>query len=155
MAAVKVTTLWTAFISLLVTLLASLGFATSAKAAQQSSAQHPEGPAGQEPTAQERSAHGPTAQERSAPGRTAHGRGQTADVGYGPWQGMFRSKGPRDRSLPPTIKQRIGAEAHGASPAVRHMPAQNDSGLAAALASPASWAAQDSSPVTDDARVAA
>jgi hypothetical protein len=25
----------------------------------------------------------------------------------------------RDRSLPPTIKQRIGAEAHGSSPSVR------------------------------------
>ncbi|MEU9980425.1 DUF6344 domain-containing protein [Streptomyces sp. NPDC050856] len=29
----------------------------------------------------------------------------------------------RDRALPPTIKQRIRAEAHGASPSVRHLPA--------------------------------
>ncbi|MEV3989713.1 DUF6344 domain-containing protein [Streptomyces sp. NPDC049837] len=28
------------------------------------------------------------------------------------------------RSLPPTIKQRIRAEAHGTSPSVRHLPAQ-------------------------------
>ncbi|MFE3741258.1 DUF6344 domain-containing protein, partial [Streptomyces sp. NPDC059134] len=30
---------------------------------------------------------------------------------------------PRARSLPPTIKQRIRAEAHGSSPSVRHLPA--------------------------------
>jgi hypothetical protein len=29
---------------------------------------------------------------------------------------------PRDRSLPPTMKQRIRAEAHGSSPATRHLP---------------------------------
>ncbi|WP_241518768.1 DUF6344 domain-containing protein [Streptomyces sp. CB03238] len=29
----------------------------------------------------------------------------------------------RDLSLPPTIKQRIRAEAHGTSPSVRHLPA--------------------------------
>ncbi|MEV0491029.1 DUF6344 domain-containing protein [Streptomyces atratus] len=28
---------------------------------------------------------------------------------------------PRDRSLPPTMKQRIRAEAHGSSPAARHL----------------------------------
>ncbi|MGV9562479.1 DUF6344 domain-containing protein [Streptomyces sp. NPDC003480] len=28
--------------------------------------------------------------------------------------------GPRDRSLPPTMKQRIHAEAHGSSPNCRH-----------------------------------
>ncbi|MFE4061172.1 DUF6344 domain-containing protein, partial [Streptomyces sp. NPDC059096] len=31
---------------------------------------------------------------------------------------------PRARSLPPTIKQRIRAEAHGSSPSVRHLPAR-------------------------------
>lgn len=29
---------------------------------------------------------------------------------------------PRDRALPPTMKQRIRAEAHGSSPATRHLP---------------------------------
>ncbi|MGW3657451.1 DUF6344 domain-containing protein [Streptomyces sp. NPDC005151] len=29
---------------------------------------------------------------------------------------------PRDRSLPPTMKQRIRAEAHGSSPATRQLP---------------------------------
>ncbi|MEU0273877.1 DUF6344 domain-containing protein [Streptomyces sp. NPDC006307] len=34
------------------------------------------------------------------------------------------SPGPvRPRALPPTIKQRIRAEAHGSSPSVRHLPA--------------------------------
>ncbi|MEU0830647.1 DUF6344 domain-containing protein [Streptomyces sp. NPDC005969] len=28
---------------------------------------------------------------------------------------------PRDRSLPPTMKQRIHAEAHGSAPATRHL----------------------------------
>jgi hypothetical protein len=30
---------------------------------------------------------------------------------------------PRDRALPPTMKQRIRAEAHGSSPANRHLSA--------------------------------
>ncbi|MFJ4962479.1 hypothetical protein EES43_14145 [Streptomyces sp. ADI96-02] len=30
---------------------------------------------------------------------------------------------PRDRALPPTMKQRIRAEAHGSSPATRHLAA--------------------------------
>ncbi|MCX4963421.1 DUF6344 domain-containing protein [Streptomyces sp. NBC_00654] len=30
---------------------------------------------------------------------------------------------PRDRALPPTMKQRIRAEAHGSSPATRHLSA--------------------------------
>ncbi|MFJ8695168.1 DUF6344 domain-containing protein [Streptomyces roseolilacinus] len=34
-----------------------------------------------------------------------------------------RGRVPRERALPPTIKQRIRAEAHGASPAVRRLPA--------------------------------
>ncbi|SCF86833.1 MULTISPECIES: DUF6344 domain-containing protein, partial [unclassified Streptomyces] len=34
-----------------------------------------------------------------------------------------RATASRDRSLPPTIKQRINAEAHGSSPSVRHLPA--------------------------------
>ncbi|MEV6394952.1 DUF6344 domain-containing protein [Streptomyces sp. NPDC051907] len=34
----------------------------------------------------------------------------------------------RDRSLPPTIKQRIGAEAHGACPAARQLPVLESDG---------------------------
>lgn len=31
-----------------------------------------------------------------------------------------------ERSLPPTMKQRISAEAHGSSPSCRHLPAAPD-----------------------------
>ncbi|MFE7775535.1 DUF6344 domain-containing protein [Streptomyces sp. NPDC057445] len=106
MAAVKVKNVWTAFISLLVALLASLGFAPAASAAQQQAVRQPEEPAAQK-------------------------RPRSAAAGYGTSQGVVRPRASRDRSLPPTIKQRIGAEAHGASPAVRHLPAEPD--LAAAM----------------------
>ncbi|WP_328318422.1 DUF6344 domain-containing protein [Streptomyces sp. NBC_00388] len=33
---------------------------------------------------------------------------------------------PRDRALPPTIKQRIRAEAHGSTPSTRHLPLDSD-----------------------------
>ncbi|MEU3300847.1 MULTISPECIES: DUF6344 domain-containing protein [unclassified Streptomyces] len=133
MAAVKVTTLWTAFISLLVTLLASLGFATSAKAAQQPASRQPEGPAEQEPTVP--GARNAGAQEHLRRTDTAH---TAAAELHGFWQQVVRARTPRERSLPPTIKQRIGAEAHGSSPAVRHLPALDAE-------------AQDSSFMSDDA----
>ncbi|WP_329120202.1 DUF6344 domain-containing protein [Streptomyces sp. NBC_01465] len=33
---------------------------------------------------------------------------------------------PKDRALPPTMKQRIRAEAHGSSPSTRHVPLDTD-----------------------------
>ncbi|MGW1883453.1 DUF6344 domain-containing protein [Streptomyces sp. NPDC001970] len=102
MAAVKVKKLWTAFISLLIALLAPLGFAPSASAAPQ--------PAGRQP---ER----PSAQDRPRTAATENGKQVR----------VVRPRQPRDRSLPPTIKQRIRAEAHGASPSVRHRPAAPES----------------------------
>ncbi|MGV9313017.1 DUF6344 domain-containing protein [Streptomyces sp. NPDC003691] len=39
-----------------------------------------------------------------------------------PSQTQRWSAGPREKALPPTIKQRIGAEAHGSSPSVRRIP---------------------------------
>ncbi|CAL9468247.1 hypothetical protein SUDANB37_02795 [Streptomyces sp. enrichment culture] len=47
---------------------------------------------------------------------------------------------PRERALPPTIKQRIHAEAHGASPAVRRL---TTAGVLAADHRPAEHAADD------------
>ncbi|MEU3445859.1 DUF6344 domain-containing protein [Streptomyces thermolilacinus] len=47
---------------------------------------------------------------------------------------------PRERALPPTIKQRIHAEAHGASPAVRRL---TTAGVLAADHRPAEHAAED------------
>ncbi|MFC5801154.1 DUF6344 domain-containing protein [Streptomyces formicae] len=104
MAAVKVKMLWTAFFSLLVALLAQLGFATpAASAAQQPATRRPEEPAARKAPKSADTRHG-----------QRHDRHQAV---------IGRQRSPRDRSLPPTIKQRIRAEAHGATPSVRHLPA--------------------------------
>ncbi|MEU2116662.1 DUF6344 domain-containing protein [Streptomyces sp. NPDC016459] len=121
MATAKVKQFWTAFISVLFALLASVGLAGTAAAAQQPAVQQPE-----EPAAPASSATVPVARERAAlasvPAPRAHRR---------PVAG--------DRSLPPTIKQRIAAEAHGSSPSSRHRssttPAERDE--PAALTEPA------------------
>ncbi|MGI5401584.1 DUF6344 domain-containing protein [Streptomyces sp. CA-135486] len=102
MAALKVRNLWTAFLSALFALLASVGLTTAATAAQQPAAQTPDRPG--LPTV-------PKQRRRQAVRATAsspHTRGNPI---------------ARDRSLPPTIKQRIRAEAHGSSPAGRHLHA--------------------------------
>ncbi|MFF7179900.1 DUF6344 domain-containing protein [Streptomyces sp. NPDC008121] len=108
MATAKVKQFWTAFISVLFALLASVGLASTATAAQAPSVQQPEEPA--------------------APG-TATDPGARALASV-PAQRTHRWSPVRDRSLPPTIKQRIGAEAHGSSPSVRQRrtgtPAEND-----------------------------
>ncbi|GGT21061.1 DUF6344 domain-containing protein [Streptomyces purpureus] len=103
MAAVKVKQFWTAFVSLLVALFASVGLTGTAAPALRTPVRRPEGPTS--PTA-------PAAPVRS--------KRAAAPV---PAQAVYRAPMPRDRSLPPTIKQRIGAEAHGSSPSVRHLPA--------------------------------
>ncbi|MFD3723564.1 DUF6344 domain-containing protein [Streptomyces sp. NPDC058671] len=116
MATAKVKQFWTAFISVLFALLASVGLAGTAAAAQQPAVQQPE-----EPAAPASSATAPVARERAAlasvPAQRAHHR---------PVAG--------DRSLPPTIKQRIAAEAHGSSPSSRHRsstaPAEGDESAA-------------------------
>ncbi|MFF0435020.1 DUF6344 domain-containing protein [Streptomyces sp. NPDC004327] len=90
---------WTAFVSVLFALLASLGLATPAAAAAQPALTQGEEPAltGAAATAAARPAV-PVPAQRSHEWRRAQGR-----------------------ALPPTMKQRIGAEAHGSSPAVRHL----------------------------------
>ncbi|MHC5702860.1 DUF6344 domain-containing protein [Streptomyces tirandamycinicus] len=132
MAAVKVTSLWTAFVSLIVTLLSSLGFTSSAKAAEQSAGpRQPESPAERKPTVpgarsagNRAGAHEPPAGAGSAPATAAGTYGSLAMHGF--WHQVVRQRTPRDRALPPTIKQRIRAEAHGASPAVRKVPTLDD-----------------------------
>lgn len=132
MAAVKVTSLWTAFISLIVTLLTSLGFATSAKAAQQSAGpRQPEGPAEQKPTVPGARSAGNRAGAHEHPAGAGSSSAAAAGtygsmVMHGFWHQVVRQRTPRDRALPPTIKQRIRAEAHGASPAVRKVPTLRD-----------------------------
>lgn len=43
---------------------------------------------------------------------------------------------PRARALPPTLKQRIGAEAHGKSPSCRHRPLGDAAEAEEAVAEP-------------------
>ncbi|MDI5961990.1 DUF6344 domain-containing protein [Streptantibioticus silvisoli] len=71
------------------------------------------------------------AQGRAAAGPYAPDVPRTSAVGR---QFAPRSPLARERSLPPTIKQRIRAEAHGSSPSVRRV-AQGDDGdeIAAAV----------------------
>ncbi|MFF9849277.1 DUF6344 domain-containing protein [Streptomyces litmocidini] len=99
MATAKVKQFWTAFISVLFALLASVGLANTAAAAGQPAVQQPEEPAA----------------PAAAPAATAVER-VLAPV---PAQRARRWPSAGDRSLPPTIKQRIAAEAHGSSPSAR------------------------------------
>lgn len=116
MATAKVKQFWTAFISVLFALLASVGLATPAAARGQAPVTQPEEPAA--------SAAAPAVAERAASVVTQ----RRAEPWYPVAQG----------SLPPTIKQRIGAEAHGSSPSVRHSraaaPLANDPVALAELA---------------------
>ncbi|MEU9763034.1 DUF6344 domain-containing protein [Streptomyces sp. NPDC001834] len=85
--------IWTAFVTAFFALLAALGFMNTPAAATQQSAA--------EPTATNQEHAGATATTATAP--------------------SVRWTLPRDRSLPPTMKQRIRAEAHGSSPAARRL----------------------------------
>lgn len=102
MTACKVKNLWTAFIAAFFALLASMGLTTAATAAQQPAPQTPDQPALPSLPKQV----GAQALRTTLPAPSTR------------W-----SPTARDRSLPPTIKQRIRAEAHGSSPATRHLHA--------------------------------
>ncbi|MCT4354875.1 DUF6344 domain-containing protein [Streptomyces sp. Je 1-79] len=102
MATAKVKQFWTAFISVLFALLASVGLASTAAAAQAPAVQQPE-----EPTARAAAAGARTT--TAVPAQRA----------------AYQWPMVRERSLPPTIKQRIGAEAHNSSPSVRHLRADS------------------------------
>ncbi|MGR8009536.1 DUF6344 domain-containing protein [Streptomyces hypolithicus] len=103
MAAVKVSTstMWTAFTTAVRALLAALGFtvarvtAALGFTAAQATAVHP--------------AYAPAARPAEPP----------AAATAAP---ATRWSPATDRALPPTMKQRIRAEAHGSSPAARHLP---------------------------------
>ncbi|MGW5775805.1 DUF6344 domain-containing protein [Streptomyces sp. NPDC003863] len=114
MATAKVKQFWTAFISVLFALLASVGLANTAAAAGQPAVTQPEEPAA------------PAAVAEAAP------TGQRA-LSSVPAQRAHRWPLAGDRSLPPTIKQRIAAEAHGSSPSAR----QRSSSTAATETDPA------------------
>ncbi|WLQ41988.1 DUF6344 domain-containing protein [Streptomyces laculatispora] len=87
--------LWTAFITAFFALLAALGLAGSTASATEATV--------------------------TEPAATTHRHtGATAATATTP---SVRWTLPRDRALPPTMKQRIRAEAHGSSPATRHLSA--------------------------------
>ncbi|MEV6419710.1 DUF6344 domain-containing protein [Streptomyces sp. NPDC051662] len=97
MAAFKVKKLWTVFITAFFAVLASLGLTAPAAAAGNAVRQPAEQPA-------------------PAPAAADH------VTEAAPARATVPRSLPRGRSLPPTIKQRIRAEAHGSSPSVRHLP---------------------------------
>ncbi|WP_037835372.1 DUF6344 domain-containing protein [Streptomyces sp. NRRL S-244] len=90
---ITVTSLWTAVVAVVVALLASLGFGAKAAPAVASTAA------------------APAPSRRAA---TAAVRRPARPMGRRSWRAMMRGG-----SLPPTIKQRIRAEAHGKAPSVR------------------------------------
>ncbi|WP_254407185.1 DUF6344 domain-containing protein [Streptomyces sp. GMY02] len=135
MAALKVKKLWTVFITAFFAVLASLGFSTPAAAAgtavQQPAEQPVPAPAGEPAGTAGAAAEAVPVGAAPAPA-TPVGAAPVgaAPAGATPVQGApVRTTVPRaagasrDRSLPPTIRQRITAEAHGSSPSVRHLPA--------------------------------
>ncbi|MFF2327554.1 MULTISPECIES: DUF6344 domain-containing protein [unclassified Streptomyces] len=95
MSTVKAKNIWTAFVTAFFALLAALGFMSAPASATESGTT--------EPAATNQKHTGATAATASTP--------------------SVRWTLPRDRALPPTMKQRIRAEAHGSSPATRHLSA--------------------------------
>ncbi|MGC4947506.1 DUF6344 domain-containing protein [Streptomyces sp. DT224] len=99
MSTVTAKNIWTAFVTAFFALLAALGLASSTATAAQVTA----------------------ANTNTEPAATVHEHTPAARAtATGP---SVRWTLPRDRALPPTMKQRIRAEAHGSSPATRHLSA--------------------------------
>ncbi|MFF9346617.1 DUF6344 domain-containing protein [Streptomyces sp. NPDC014734] len=96
MSTFKARSIWTAFVTAFFALLAALGFMSTPAAATEQSATEP----------------ATTNQEHTVTAATTAATASTPSV---------RWTLPRDRALPPTMKQRIHAEAHGSSPATRHV----------------------------------
>ncbi|MER6101351.1 DUF6344 domain-containing protein [Streptomyces sp. NPDC001832] len=103
MSTFKAKNIWTAFVTAFFALLAALGLMNTPAAATESSTT--------EPTTTNHVHTGATAATATTP--------------------SVRWTLPRDRALPPTMKQRIRAEAHGSSPATRHLSADTTDAMAA------------------------
>lgn len=112
MAALKVRNLWTAFVTAFFALLASVGLttATATAATPQPAVATPDEPA--------------------RAGVRTTGTGVPEQIRRAVPQRLPAARG--SRSLPPTMKQRIGAEAHGASPATRRLRDREAEAAAAA-----------------------
>lgn len=92
----NVTAFWSAFVSVLLKCVAGLGFATPARTAQVPAAQ--------------------AVAPATAPAGTAAAPLQLRTPACG---ALLPAPRPGGRTLPPTMKQRIRAEAHGSSPSAR------------------------------------
>ncbi|MCX4725337.1 DUF6344 domain-containing protein [Streptomyces sp. NPDC090052] len=118
---------WAAFTTAFFALVAMLGFSTSARA---TTAAVPSGA----PTPVPADLAGRTVRTTGVPAvRTAPEAAEPAPaptpapapVTVEPAQVAWWAL-PKDRALPPTIKQRIRAEAHGSTPSTRHLPLDTD-----------------------------
>ncbi|WP_053698358.1 DUF6344 domain-containing protein [Streptomyces sp. NRRL F-5755] len=120
MAATKVTRLWAAFVVVIVKVLAALGFRTPATGTGTATA----------------ATTAPVAAPAPVPAETGDGRAALpVETDTGEPVGA-RGRGAEDvpafalprmrygRILPPTMKQRIRAEAHGAAPSSRSVPVE-------------------------------
>ncbi|MFH8344745.1 DUF6344 domain-containing protein [Streptomyces sp. NPDC018045] len=136
MAATKVTKLWTAFAVIIVKFLAALGFRTPATASSAAYATVPapaEGEARGTAATLAAAGTGSATREVAAPPGSGTGAARRAEAPGSPDDGRYeRDSGPSSaaplfaaprtmygRMLPPTMKQRIRAEAHGAAPSSR------------------------------------
>jgi hypothetical protein len=124
MAVVKVRNLWTAFITAFFAVLAALGL-TSPAAATGSSLQQPaDQPADRSADRVAPAPAAPVPAREADPGaRAAAGARAGTPARMADSAERDVASPARDLSLPPTIKQRISAEAHGSSPSVRRLPA--------------------------------
>lgn len=109
MAAFKVKNLWTAFLTAFFAVLTTLGLTAPAAAADAAVQQPAEQPAKAKGKA---TGHSSVAVEE-------RGGGEAAPAER--WA-LPQYARPADTSRPPTIEQRIRAEAHGSSPSVRRLP---------------------------------
>ncbi|MFD7707991.1 DUF6344 domain-containing protein [Streptomyces sp. NPDC059785] len=119
MAQNKVMTLWTTIVTAFLALCTALGLITTASASPVPQTETPRNSSSDSDSSRDSGA--------SLPAQTTP---------YWSWS--------YSRSLPPTMKQRIRAEAHGSSPSCRHRPPSDDTSAEAA-------APCDDSRTTDEA----
>jgi hypothetical protein len=108
MAVADVMTFWKAFITALLKCVAALGFTVPSRDSF--------------PAASGPAAHGPSRDLFPAALGPAAPRSEATRDGAMTFPSPRPFGSLRDRGLPPTMKQRIHAEAHGASPADRSLP---------------------------------
>ncbi|WP_406138277.1 DUF6344 domain-containing protein [Streptomyces sp. NBC_01089] len=128
---------WAAFTTAFFALVAMLGFSGSARAAATAvpagaAAPVPAGPTGRavRTTGIPAVRTAPEAAEPApAPAPAAAPVPVTVEPAQVAWWAL-----PKDRALPPTIKQRIRAEAHGSTPSTRHLPLDTDAASDEAIA---------------------